>query len=283
MMGGRSFERLHGVPHMFDEVVVAIEGTEHDVVAVPVAAGIARQLDLPLSVLSIVKSSDHLSSRKQSLGKHLAKLGVTETAIQVLENGNIADTLVNQAKQRSGALFCLSTHARAPVGEAVFGSVAAETVRSAKVPVVLTGPRFSQRWGQRIEALLVCLDTSELSEAILPIAVDLAQRSGASLWLIEVLGSERMTMRTASDTAGEASYLRGEARRIHDSHGIEVAWDVLHGDDPGRAIADYARAMPGAMIAMTTHGRSGLSQVVAGSVAHRTVRHASCPVLMVRP
>jgi nucleotide-binding universal stress UspA family protein len=50
-----------------------------------------------------------------------------------------------------------------------------------------------------------------------------------------------------------------------------------------RGIIGYAADQPGAMTVMTTHARRGLSGLVLGSVARRTVQHVSGPVLLLRP
>jgi len=47
-------------------------------------------------------------------------------------------------------------------------------------------------------------------------------------------------------------------------------------------IIDRAKSLPAELIAMTTHGRSGLARVVVGSVADEVVRNVICPVLLVR-
>ncbi len=268
---------------MFDEIIVAIEGTDRDIVVATLAAALARQLNVSWSVVSVVVSADAIRPQQENLKSRLAKVGLAEAHIEVVEDRDAAKRITAYFQQRPGALSCLSTHARPPVGEALFGSVAAEVVRGARTPVVVAGPSFQPRHDLNVQSVLVCLDTSELSEAILPHATEVSQRTGAKPWLVQVLRPDRVGLRTASDTMGESSYLRREARRLRDDRGIAAEWDVLHGDDPGKSIADYARGLPGAMIAMTTHGRSGLSQLVAGSVAHHAIRNADCPVLVVRP
>lgn len=268
---------------MFDEIIAAIEGTERDIAVAPLAAGLASQLGVPWSVFSVVDSGNAVQPHREILKVMLSRRGLAETPVEVVEGRDVAKQVNSYIQQRPGAVCSLSTHARPPVGEALFGSVAAEVVRGSKAPILLIGPNFQPQQDQGVESLLVCLDTSELSEAILPLAVDFAKRTGAKPWLVQVLSTERAGLRTVSDTVGESSYLRREARRLHEDHGVKAEWDVLHGDDPGKSIADYARGLPGAMIAMTTHGRSGLSQVTAGSVAHRAIRSAACPVLVLRP
>ena len=65
--------------------------------------------------------------------------------------------------------------------------------------------------------------------------------------------------------------------------GSAVDWDVLHSNDPARAILDEAGSAPDTAIAMATHGRSGLAHVTLGSVTDAVIRHSGCPVLTIRP
>lgn len=58
--------------------------------------------------------------------------------------------------------------------------------------------------------------------------------------------------------------------------------EVLHGT-PSRSITGFAERLPAALIAMATHGRSGIARITMGSVATDVVRHAPCPVLITRP
>ena len=52
--------------------------------------------------------------------------------------------------------------------------------------------------------------------------------------------------------------------------------------DPGHQIAQYAEEAKADLIVLPSHGRSGLQRLLIGSVAERVVRHAPCPVLVVR-
>ena len=67
----------------------------------------------------------------------------------------------------------------------------------------------------------------------------------------------------------------GYVRRLATEVGAE--WEVLHGPDPAKAIVQWAGS---ALIAMTTHGRSGLSRITIGSVTTAVTRWATGPVLV---
>jgi nucleotide-binding universal stress UspA family protein len=51
---------------------------------------------------------------------------------------------------------------------------------------------------------------------------------------------------------------------------------------PAAEIVDAAQELPESLITITTHGRSGAKRWLLGSVTERVIRHAGCPVLIVR-
>jgi len=75
-------------------------------------------------------------------------------------------------------------------------------------------------------------------------------------------------------------YLTEKARAFE---GLEVKRAVHLSDSPSGVVVDYAREQAVDFIAMATHGRSGLSRLVQGSVASQVVQSGVAPVLLVRP
>jgi nucleotide-binding universal stress UspA family protein len=76
------------------------------------------------------------------------------------------------------------------------------------------------------------------------------------------------------------SYLASVAARLK-QHNLNVSTEHFDGP-PAEEIVERARALGISLILMTTHGRSGLGRMVFGSVADSVLRHAPCPVLLVR-
>lgn len=84
------------------------------------------------------------------------------------------------------------------------------------------------------------------------------------------------------DLMGEAmDYLNKVAAELS-AAGITAKCAVVEADNVADAITDYARGHGIDLIVKTTHGRGGLSRLVFGSVAEGVVRHAPCPVLLIR-
>ncbi len=131
--------------------------------------------------------------------------------------------------------------------------------------------------------ILVPLDGSAMGEAALPHAEGLALKLGSSVLLLRVANvpPELIEEAIQSETDEARDYLTRVAQRFKDA-GLQAEWEVVEGD-PGRAIIDTAHERNADLIVMATHGRSGLSRLVLGSVADRVLRDSHLPVLMVRP
>ena len=122
------------------------------------------------------------------------------------------------------------------------------------------------------------LDGSAASESIVPQAAALAKWLGAKVVVVSVIDSSvRLDPNIPSGDVMESGYVQGHAREIARRYGVPVGWEVLHGD-PKEAIPQFVRSLGDAMLAMTTHGRTGLSSVMSGSVTAQCLRDAGVPV-----
>jgi nucleotide-binding universal stress UspA family protein len=77
------------------------------------------------------------------------------------------------------------------------------------------------------------------------------------------------------------AYLEAKAQPLRDK-GLDVECVVLQGI-PSEAIIDYARDNQVGLIAIATHGHSGLRQIALGSTAEYLLKHSGLPVLMITP
>ena len=84
-------------------------------------------------------------------------------------------------------------------------------------------------------------------------------------------------------TRPRSSYAARLARDIRRRSHHDAQYEVLHGNHPGKAIADFAESIGASLIVASTHGRTGLARLTLGSVAMEIVRHAPCPVVLSRP
>ena len=144
------------------------------------------------------------------------------------------------------------------------------------------------------EKILVCLDGSDLAEEILPYAREVAQCFGSKLVLLEVTMPpsaivEPTTGYYSAPTPAEIqrkeeeaiTYLESIAQAIKTA-GLEVEYLTLPGS-AGRSIVSYAEESGIGLIALGTHGRSGLKRLAFGSVAEYVLKESGLPVLAIKP
>lgn len=142
--------------------------------------------------------------------------------------------------------------------------------------------------------ILVPLDGSELSEGVLPYVDSLARRMGAQVVLLRVITAPVLEPVLAdglaahpvpSDDSGTRAHAEGYLQRVAFDHfdpNVQVSYEVS-GGPIAETILDYASGVEADLIAMSTHGRSGIARIVIGSVADEIVRRSNLPVLLVRP
>lgn len=265
------------------KLYVAMDESEYSCRGLRLGAQLAPQLGAKLSVVSVVAEHEQVEPRYQALEASMVNQEVS-AEIEVLVSHNAKETLAALLKDEESGL-CMSAHGRRPVPEMLIGSVTAGVVRRAPRPVYLSGPRYAPERHERVESMMVCVDGSKFAEAMLPHAVALSKRLGARLTLLQVIDASAaaaVPRDVGHIDVMESGYVSGLARKVGRDHAIEVDWEVLHGE-PADAIVSYIKHYQNVMLAMTTHGRSGLSQVIAGSVSHEVLHEACCPVAVLRP
>jgi nucleotide-binding universal stress UspA family protein len=137
--------------------------------------------------------------------------------------------------------------------------------------------------------VLVPVDGSALSAAILPFIAQIAGPLGSEVvllrvvpsFLLDVEGSRHVVIdELMARLAAAKGYLEGLAEGLA-GQGVRVRIEVRRGD-PVFQIAAVANELDADLIAMTTHGRSGLDRLVFGSVAGAVLRRAEIPVFLMR-
>jgi universal stress protein A len=140
-----------------------------------------------------------------------------------------------------------------------------------------------------IKSILFPTDFSTYNEAALQYASRLAAESGATLHLVHVHDS-----RDLSTSMGEAAYLYAEAWEKEQRRAERQLKKIVPTDPavkyehhsltgvPDSDIVGFAKDNNVDLIVMASHGRSGLTRLVMGSVAEAVMRMAPCPVLVVK-
>jgi len=142
----------------------------------------------------------------------------------------------------------------------------------------------------KLTTILVPSDFSECSDAALRYGLELARRFDARLHLLHVVqdpltqpwaaeGFSAPLFEAVEKWQREAKARLAAAIPLSDVGRVTVSATVAW---PYAEILRYAAENDVDLIVMGTHGRSGVSHMLLGSIAERVVRHAPCPVLTVR-
>lgn len=156
-------------------------------------------------------------------------------------------------------------------------------------PLLAAAGRGSADFLFRLNKILVPIDFSECAKKALRYALPLASQHGAALTLLYVVpanyavgeygGIDYASLEAEMRASGE----RQLASLIVDEIGERVPADPLvQCGSPAAEIVAVARRMPADLIVISTHGHTGLKHALLGSSAEYVVRHAPCPVLVVR-
>ena len=127
----------------------------------------------------------------------------------------------------------------------------------------------------RIETILLATDASTASQAAENEAIDLAARLGGRLVVLSVI-SGTPTLRASRQLAVEAVVQRA---RASGAAATGLTWD----GDAGESIVEASEAESADLIVVGTHERGAVGRLFLGSVSDHVVRHARCPVMVVRP
>jgi nucleotide-binding universal stress UspA family protein len=225
----------------------------------------------------------------EAIRAHLAQDGLVVRAR--VQEGDEASVIVDAAAVEDVDLIVMSSHGRTGILRWMLGSVTEKVLHRAPCPVLVA------RSARSIHRILVTLDGSPLAETALHPGLALAERLGASVTLLQVntkpglaesqplqynwsRPAEGGQAESGAMTAAE-SYLDNLAATQRRA-GLTVTAVHVTGNAADSILA-FAEANDVDLIAMSTHGRTGLRRWLYGSVTGKVMRSAPCSMLIVRP
>ncbi len=233
-------------------VVVPVDGSPESARAVPIGLALARRLDVPLSVLTVVRdirrdAPDRIDELDATLGP--LPYGIERRVVQASAIGRTI------AEEAGDAIACMATTAELFDDHGLKGSIAELVISAATSPVLVVGPACAEALD--VDRIMVAVDPSHDQAALINWAARLAYQLGVELDLVHV-------------DVGDGAALGPKVRRLHLGSDEHVAQRLIAEGD-------------GAMLAVGSHARAGLDRLVQGSVAGAVFRTARQPVLVVGP
>lgn len=302
---------------MYTRMLIPLDGSKAAEAVLPYARFLAGRLQLPVELLEVIdvadigrrippekvqllNLNDVLENIKRKSDQYLRSVASTFAQGNVncaVEVGTAAESIIEKAAADKETLINMATHGRSGIQRWLLGSVAEKVLRGATNPLLLV--RAAEGAKTEAEAVLrsviVPLDGSELAERVLPTVAELAKELQLEILLFRAYNIPTSALAAAPEayyvvTDEEImSAMRDEARAYLErkaqamkEFGVEkVSYRAEYGFAADEIIS-LGRKTPNNLIAMCTHGRSGVNRWVLGSVTETVVRHSGDPVLVIR-
>jgi nucleotide-binding universal stress UspA family protein len=270
--------------------------------AVRSAASLARETGAHLDLVHVVHRPalyervlhrQHLSDEELQAGatEHLRQLagGTTLAGLDVSHHVRIGtpyEELLAACRELGDGLLVVGARKRSGLTDLLVGSTAERVLRKADVPVLLARRALAEKPA----CLLAPTDFSDASRPALIEAIALARRWGARLVLLHVIEPIVQAYAWATDLAGGEIYVIEPAQ-------LQPEWDALIASLPldgvtweqrtikgevSTTVAAAAQSLGADLLVLSTHGRTGLTHALLGSVAEGVARTADTCLLTVR-
>jgi nucleotide-binding universal stress UspA family protein len=192
--------------------------------------------------------------------------------------GRVDSPLLHEARRAAADLVVVGTNRRAGLARAWQGSVSRQVLHAADGDVV-TVPASSRRLTgvARHDRVLVGTDFSDLANRAIGVAYGLVPRQGVVHLAHVPEAPHAMTEQTTRDRLAALVPIDASER------GVVTVLEVVDAADVADGLLQLAARRGVDAICLATHGRTGVSQAVLGSVAQRVVREARCPVVLLPP
>lgn len=183
-------------------------------------------------------------------------------------------------------LVVMSTHGRSGISRFLLGSVAEKVVRHAPCSV-LTVHEHDKADG--FQSVLCPVDFSERSQQAIDLAAEFVEPGGTGITLLHVLelpvsysGEPSVTGFVESLDKHAARRLEELASQLRATLAVPVVTRSRIGSPGGQTLAILDEQPPIDLVVVGSHGRTGVSRALLGSVAEKIVRYARCAVLVAR-
>jgi nucleotide-binding universal stress UspA family protein len=298
------------------KILLATDGSQDAAHAAQMAITLSEKLDSNLHVVhvGIVPSAyapaeseilDRESyERMRELAGRQAHEALDEEVGKIREaGGEVAGThapigrpdaeIAHLAKEIGAGLVVVGSRGLGPLTRAVIGSVSESVVRHTHCSVLVVRVYGDEDKGYLPGRILLAFDGSKEATAAARAAVEIASAAGSELHVLHVLQPERYMPYHPGPEAWEweanlarakrraRSWVDEQAKRM-EAEGVEVAGTHVAVGKPDHEIVASGEELDASLVVMGSRGLSRLDRALMGSVSDSVVRHARCPVLVVR-
>lgn len=286
----------------FKKILVALDGSEQSEQVLGSVAELASSFGSELTLLAVTDDDGSMAGTDderpaaeylKTRARQLQQQGLS--ASSATEHGEPAETIIAVAERESCDLIAMATHRSSTIARWVAGSVTDDVLKQTKLPVLAINPESGGAVGTdagKITSVIVPLDGSELAEQSVPVATEIAKACGAEMLFLQAvhLPSYAVSGPGAENYGSDfgvggkrdlvREYLHSFVRKAEEA-GLKARSHAALGNAAARIVED-SKEIPGSLIVISSHGRSGFKRMVLGSVADELVRDSHHPVLVLK-
>ncbi|SEO68847.1 Nucleotide-binding universal stress protein, UspA family [Halorientalis persicus] len=288
---------------MYERILIPTDGSDHAIRAAEHAMALARAFDASVRVIGVVDIQDSagpfnaggvddafvetLHSQASESIEAVEALTDQRVETDIIE-GTPANCIADDAAEFDADLIVMGTHGRTGVHRYVVGSVTERVVRLADAPVLTARAGVELGPAGGCDDVLIPTDGSDLASVAVEHGIAIAEQFDARVHAVSIVDVGDLAMRVEYTPPTEAlERVRDQrteateaiADRAREA-GLEVRTAVREGF-PAEDLIEYADEEGIDLLAMGTHGRTGLNRFLLGSTTERIIRHADAPVLAV--
>lgn len=265
---------------MVQKILTALDGSKASESVLPYLEALLASQDADITLVNAVPAAS--PSREQAAYAYLnrasrdlrSKGAVVD--VRVL-TGAPAPAIINLATHGGYSLIAMCSRGKSGIRRVLLGSVAEEVLHCSPVPVLVVHPLARNAGKVQIKRIVIPLDGSVRSASILPHVAPLAKAAGARLLFmttVEPRAKENYPVEVVART------LFREQKRLH-KLGLPTELAIRYGD-PAAEILSYAEVQDADLVALSTHGRTGIERALYGSVTEAVLRKGRLPLLILR-
>ena len=292
---------------MYEKILVPLDGSELAEVSLPYAEELAGRLGSEITLIYVRRSAedpyDHMhrfyikktaevtkQGTERYLEKPVGKAIKVESRILV---GHAAEEIVDYADKADIGLIVMATHGRSGIRRWALGNVAEKVVGATGRPMLLIRAKDARpdvREKGTLNKVLVPLDGSKESEAVIPYVEELSSKFEAQVILLHIFvpsvvaHDNVQAERVVSLRASGKDYIEKVAAQLK-QRGIAAKAEFREGlaGAVAKEIFSFADEVYADVVAMSTHGHSGIGLRVFGSTTASVLERGNTPILLVRP
>ena len=287
---------------MFSRISVPLDGSRLAEQILPFARFFAVPLNLPVDLFTVIESASNHPSWSPARARGYLE-GVREKYFSSgvstnfhVETGEAATVIIEHYRNDPHCLIAMATHGMSGLRRWLMGSVTSKVVQHAANPLLIIRPteKADPVIPASLRTIIVPLDGSALAEKALPTVIGLAKPLKLEVQLVRAYTPAAETYIIADGVIAQSTaqfnenikseaetYLDGKVQALR-AEGLDNVISTAVLGDAATEIIDFAIRTENNLVAMSTHGRSGVGRWLLGSVAEKVVQHSQDPVLLIR-